>query len=269
VVGIPPARAFALVVRQLPSPETRRGEACADAHSRYDQPGYASRVEFRVCPPLSILRTLSSEKTPTRTSRRKAAPSVTPRRPRAPRSDAVRNRQLIVAVAFEAFASEGLSVPVHEVARRAKVGTGTVSRHFPTKEALFEAVFVSRVERLCEIAQGLMRAEDATEAFFTFFAEVVAEGSANRGLAEALSGAGFDLQGMANGDRGPTLWLAKMLRRAQEQGNVRPDVDIFDVKALIIGCLAREQPGRDRMISLARCGLLTVEGRGQRRERPG
>ena len=55
-------------------------------------------------------------------------------------ADARRNRERILKVAFDAFAAEGLSVPVQEIARRAEVGMGTVSRHFPTKESLFEAV---------------------------------------------------------------------------------------------------------------------------------
>ena len=53
------------------------------------------------------------------------------------RADARRNRQRVLEVAFAVFAAEGLAVPVHEIARRAGVGTGTVSRHSPTKEALF------------------------------------------------------------------------------------------------------------------------------------
>jgi AcrR family transcriptional regulator len=110
------------------------------------------------------------------------------------RADARRNRERVLETAFDAFATEGLSVSVHEIARRAGVGTGTVSRHFPTKEALFEAVFVSRVERLVAVARQLSEAEDAGAAFFSFFAAIVAEGAANRGLADALAGAGFDIK---------------------------------------------------------------------------
>jgi AcrR family transcriptional regulator len=57
--------------------------------------------------------------------------------------------------------------------------------HFPTKEALFEAVFVSRVERLVAMARQLSGADDAGAAFFGFFASPVSEGAANRGLADA------------------------------------------------------------------------------------
>jgi AcrR family transcriptional regulator len=83
------------------------------------------------------------------------------------------------------------------------VGTGTVSRHFPTKEGLFQAVFVDRVQRLADRARALAGAADPGAAFLEFFALVVAEGAANRGLAEALAGAGFDLEAAA-GARGTT-----------------------------------------------------------------
>jgi AcrR family transcriptional regulator len=177
------------------------------------------------------------------------------------RADARRNRERVLEVAFTAFAAEGLSVPVHEIARRAGVGTGTVSRHFPTKEALFEAVFVSRVERLVALAGQLGEADDAGAAFFGFFAAVVAEGTANRGLADALTGAGFDIKSAASGPEHDVMGaLGGLLIRAQQAGSVRHDIDIADVKALITGCLARESDPhvpaeRDRLISVVREGL--------------
>jgi AcrR family transcriptional regulator len=60
------------------------------------------------------------------------------------RADARRNRARVLEAAAQVFAAEGLSVPVHEIARRAGVGTGTVSRHFPAKEDLYEAGYLGR-----------------------------------------------------------------------------------------------------------------------------
>jgi AcrR family transcriptional regulator len=177
------------------------------------------------------------------------------------RADALRNRERVLEVAFAAFAAEGLSVPVHEIARRAGVGTGTVSRHFPTKEALFEAVFVSRVELLVAMARQLSEADDAGAAFFGFFASLVSEGAANRGLADALTGAGFDIKTAASGPEHDVMGaLSGLLARAQQAGSVRPDIDTADVIALVTGCLARESDpqvpaARDRMISVIRDGL--------------
>jgi AcrR family transcriptional regulator len=143
------------------------------------------------------------------------------------------------------FATDGLSVPVHEIARRAGVGTGTVSRHFPTKQALFAAILLGRMEQLTGQADALAQGEDPGAAFFVFFATLVHAGAANRGLAEALAGAGYDLDAAA--------------ARAQRAGAVRDDVDYADVKALLAGCLAREggsdDAALDRVIAVVCEGL--------------
>jgi len=178
------------------------------------------------------------------------------------RADAQRNRARILQVAFEAFASEGLGVSVHEIARRAGVGTGTVSRHFPTKESLYEAVVLSRVGWLTEQAARLARSDDPGAAFFEFFALIVAEGAANRAMADALAGACFDLDSAAKREGIDVIGaLSDLLARAQRAGAVRGDADTADVKALITGCLARtpqENPAAlDRMISIATQGLAS------------
>jgi AcrR family transcriptional regulator len=180
------------------------------------------------------------------------------------RADAQRNRQHVLEVAFAVFATEGLAVPVHEIARRAGVGTGTVSRHFPTKEALYQAVFLDRVERLASRAQVLATAADPAAAFVEFFSMLVAEGAANRGLAEALAGAGFDIEAAASGGGKDDIMgaFAGLLARGQQAGQLRADVDMADVKALLEGCLAREReaadaPARERMIAIVGHGLRT------------
>jgi AcrR family transcriptional regulator len=157
------------------------------------------------------------------------------------RVDAQRNRARVLQVAAEVFATEGLSVPVHEIARRAGVGTGTVSRHFPTKEDLFAAVFLDRIEQLTGQADALAETHDAATAFFAFFATLVHEGAAHRGLAEALAGAGYDVE-TAAARAGHDLpdRLRAMLARAQRAGAVRSDITYPDVKALMAGCLSRD-----------------------------
>jgi AcrR family transcriptional regulator len=180
------------------------------------------------------------------------------------RADARRNRARILEVAAETFAKEGLSVPVQEIARRAGVGTGTVSRHFPTKESLFEAILLTRAGQLIAEADRLAGSGDPGAAFFEFFSLVIAEGAANLAMAQALAGAGFNLDATAR-CRGLDIMgaLNELLVRAQRAGSVRADIDTADVKALITGCLARTPDAsdpaaaRDRMISIARQGLLT------------
>jgi AcrR family transcriptional regulator len=173
------------------------------------------------------------------------------------RADARRNREKVLRVAIEVFAAEGLSVPVHEIARRAGVGTGTVSRHFPTKEALYHAIVLDRIERLVGTARELAADADPGAAFFEFFAVMVEAGATNRGLAEGLAGAGFDVEAAASGAEQDLMGVwRELLHRAQEAGAVRDGVDIADVKALMVGCLARDGLGGDaatrrRMITLA------------------
>jgi AcrR family transcriptional regulator len=182
------------------------------------------------------------------------------------RADARRNRDSVLEAAFAAFAAEGLSVPVHEIARRAGVGTGTVSRHFPTKESLFAAVFMNRAESLVRLARRLAEADRAGEALFEFFAALVAEGAANRGLADALTGTGFDIKAAVSGpDRDVTGAMASLLARAQQAGAVRPDVDVDDVLALATGCLARHRGTDD---PAARERLVAVVCTGLRRQAP-
>ncbi|GIH95879.1 TetR/AcrR family transcriptional regulator [Planobispora siamensis] len=177
------------------------------------------------------------------------------------RADAQRNRARVLEVAAETFAAEGLSVSVHEIARRAGVGTGTVSRHFPTKESLFEAILLSRMEQLVQRAEALAEGAEYGEAFFAFFALMVEEGANNRGLVDALAGSGFDFRSVEAERRYDVMgaWR-ELLRRAQQAGGIRADADIADVKALLTGCIDRERSGADpvaraRMLAIVREGL--------------
>src|SRR5258708_35434152 len=88
------------------------------------------------------------------------------------RSDAVRNKKLIVQAAREVFATAGLAAPIDEIAQRAGVGTGTLYRHFPTKEALFEAVVIRAVEDLVEEARRLIAGKEPKTAFFKLLSQL-------------------------------------------------------------------------------------------------
>ncbi|MBF8186805.1 TetR/AcrR family transcriptional regulator [Nonomuraea sp. K274] len=177
------------------------------------------------------------------------------------RADAQRNRARVLEVAAETFAAEGLSVPVHEIARRAGVGTGTVSRHFPTKEALFQAILLDRMEQLVRMAEELAESEGEAEGFFVFFSRMVDEGAANRGLVDALAGAGFDFEAVAADGKYDVMgaWRS-LLEGAQRAGAIRADADIADVKSLLTGCIDRERntpdpTARTRMLTIIRTGL--------------
>ncbi|WP_223839819.1 TetR/AcrR family transcriptional regulator [Nocardiopsis deserti] len=181
------------------------------------------------------------------------------------RADARRNRERVLKVAQEVFAAEGLSVPVHEIARRAGVGTGTVSRHFPTKHELFKAILVERLDRYVLKAEALMDSEDPGEAFFSFFSFVVLEGAMDRGLTEALSEPGFDLAVITSDpDHDVMESLNRLLVRAQAAGTVRDDMEIADIKAILVGCLSRH-PATDDGSAQRRLVEIACEGMRTRR----
>jgi AcrR family transcriptional regulator len=181
-------------------------------------------------------------------------------RPR--RADARRNRERILQAAFEAFATDGRLVPLDDIARRAGVGAGTVYRNFPTKEALFQAVVTQRIERIVDEAQALIQADDPADAFYGFLMWVVERAMFNHALCDALAAdlRALDACGM---DEQFTEALDVLLRRAQSTGAVRPDVDVHEVRALLVGAMLMERQhgteGRSgRMTALALDALRYV-----------
>ena len=161
------------------------------------------------------------------------------------RADAVRNRARVLEAAEAVFGSEGLAVPIDAIAERAGVGVGTIYRHFPTKEALFEAIVLSHFERLVDQARALVTAEDPAEALFGFLAQVVSTAVAKRDLADALAGAGIDVKATASGLK-PDLEgaVGELLLRAQQAHAVRADVTVADLMGLVAGtCIATERQG--------------------------
>jgi AcrR family transcriptional regulator len=158
------------------------------------------------------------------------------------RADAARNRARVLEVAYETFAADGLSVPIDEIARRAGVGAGTVYRHFPTKEALFQAVIADRLRRIIDDGYALLESERPGDAMFTFLRSMVLQwGAADRGLVEALAGVGIDVNSAVPQAEEDFLGLlAELLRAAQRAGTVRLDVGVSEVKTLLVGCQAMQ-----------------------------
>jgi AcrR family transcriptional regulator len=182
-------------------------------------------------------------------------------KPRPLRADAARNRARVLEVAYETFAEEGLSVPIDEIARRAGVGAGTVYRHFPTKEVLFEAIATNRLQHLIDCAAAFADTEDPGEAFFAYLGVLVEEGKADQGLMEALAGIGYDFAAaIPDAEKRFIDTLEDLLTRAQRAGAVRQDVGVRDVKALLIGCQAMQRYSDDsgtakRTLAVVRDGL--------------
>src|ERR1700736_2430270 len=165
------------------------------------------------------------------------------------RADAERNKKLIVQSAREVFATAGLAAPIDDIAQRAGVGTGTLYRHFPTKEALFEAVVIGRVEELVEEARRLIASNNPKTGFFELLSQLVQHGDGHKDLMDALGKQSFDIQKAVPGLLAE-MWNAvgQLLEQAQRVGTVRRDVQLSHVQALVTAaCTAIDQGGGERL----------------------
>jgi AcrR family transcriptional regulator len=181
------------------------------------------------------------------------------------RADAARNRARVLQVAYETFAAEGLGVPIDEIARRAGVGAGTVYRHFPTKESLFQAIVADRMEQLVDSARALV-STDPSQALYGFLVRMIELAAVDQGLADALAGIGVDLATVVpEGEREFMAVLAELLRQGQRAGTVRSDVDAKDIKTLLVGLQAMQRYRGDdealmRVFQVVRDGLAAGRG---------
>jgi AcrR family transcriptional regulator len=178
------------------------------------------------------------------------------------RADAERNRQRVLEVAQTVFAAEGLDVPIDEIARRAGLGVGTLYRHFPTKEALFAAIVVLRMERVVARAHALTEADDPGGAFFEFLALLIDESAMKKDFLHALEATGFDVRHAIGEIKNELRSVTgKLLKRAQGGGAVRRDVEAAEVLALVTatsGSIERLGPGgrrRERLFAILCDGL--------------
>ncbi|MFC9097543.1 TetR/AcrR family transcriptional regulator [Streptomyces sp. NPDC057072] len=179
------------------------------------------------------------------------------------RADARRNYARILAVAEEEVAAHGAGASLEQIARTAGVGSATVRRHFPTRQALLEAVSRKRIEALCNRARGLAGSGDSRDAMLEWLSDVVAYCVSARGLAAALSYDGNRADPAHENVCSAALEEAgdPLLRRAVEDGAVAKGVTVADLITLIVGIvLATESypdpAGRaDRLFRLAVAGL--------------
>jgi AcrR family transcriptional regulator len=171
--------------------------------------------------------------------------STGPEAARPMRADAVKNRKRILEAAEITFAEQGLSVPIDLVAERAGVGVGTLYRHFPTKEALFEAIVLTRIDGLIATATTYATAADPGQALFAFLREFAREASAKRDLFEALGAAGIDIKSHCHDEMEQLeIGVQVLLERAVASGGVRGDVTTKEVLGLVVGtCMATEPSG--------------------------
>ncbi|MEU9377597.1 helix-turn-helix domain-containing protein [Streptomyces sp. NPDC048255] len=157
------------------------------------------------------------------------------------RADARRNAEKIVAAAGALIAEHGADASLEEVARRAGVGSATLHRHFPSRQALLEAVFRDRVEALCTKAGELLAEPDPGQALSTWLRAVGAHAVANRGLGASLMRDADPTLGETCHDLITNAGDA-LLARARAADAVRPEITITQLLKLVGAiALATEQ----------------------------
>jgi AcrR family transcriptional regulator len=185
-------------------------------------------------------------------------------RERPMRADALKNRQRILDAAAAVFADQGVSVPIDVVAERAGVGVGTLYRHVPTKEALFEAIVTSKIDDLVAAARAAADAADPGPAFFDFVKLLASEAAVKADIFDVLDSAGIDIKSRMN-DQAKALEeaLDHLLTRAVCCGAVRGDVVGEDVLGLVVGtCHGARRVGRTNEATMRLIAILCEGLRG-------
>ncbi|HTN97865.1 MAG TPA: TetR/AcrR family transcriptional regulator [Nordella sp.] len=152
------------------------------------------------------------------------------------RADAQRNRDKLIEVAGQAFAEHGIDTSLEEIAGRAKVGIGTLYRHFPTREHLVEAVYRHEVEALCQAADDLARKHPPDKALAEWMQRFVDYVAAKRGMANSLKlllASNSEFFAEASG-KIPAA-VQRLVDAAIAQGSIRSDIDSSDVLHALSG----------------------------------
>jgi AcrR family transcriptional regulator len=184
------------------------------------------------------------------------------------RADAKRNYSRLLAVARSVVAKHGGDASMRDIARRANVGLATLLRHFPTREALFEALLRTNLEALTQKAGELEASNPPDDALVSWFREGVA-------FVQSYSGV-VALMASAHADPDSALYAtcsavhsagARLLLRAQAEGTARADMDADDLFALMsaLGWLAGQHSfarRADHLFHLITSAILTSRPRG-------
>jgi AcrR family transcriptional regulator len=164
---------------------------------------------------------------------------------RKPRADAVRNRERVLEAAKAVFSAGGPDASLEAVARRAGVGIGTLYRHFPTREALFEAVYRREVQQLVELAEQLKSAAEPVEALRRWLRSNVEVVATKKGMLAALALAVHGSSELyAYAFERLTKAVGALLDRAVAAGELRDDISPEDLLRALVGMsYIHDQPG--------------------------
>ena len=164
------------------------------------------------------------------------------------RADARRNREAILKAAREVFARDGADAQMDDIARRAKLGVGTLYRHFPTKEALFEALARDHFARVTELARDAAEIEDPWESFEVLLTRPAHIMATDRALSEVIANSPRSIT-EARADQAELFEIgARVMARGQAAGVIRADARPDDIGLVMRG-----------LCSLGTCGCDTVD----------
>ena len=187
---------------------------------------------------------------------KKIAQPVPRKSRRKPRTDSLRNRERILDVAKEAFTRCGASASLDDIARQAAVGAGTLYRHFPTRDALIEAVYRSEVEKLAAAGRKFgetMPPIDALRSWMLLFVDHMA---AKQIIAPALNSVVGGPSKLYEGSRSMIHGaMDALVKRAVKSGGIRKDVDALDLLRPLIGVFFVDsgpgwQPSARRLVDI-------------------
>ena len=191
---------------------------------------------------------------------------TTPERPL--RRDAERNRQLILDAARVAFAEEGLSVTLDEIAQRAGVGVGMVYRRFPDKEQLIDALFEHRIQEFAALAEDRLLADNAWDGL-VFLESATQQHACDRGFKEVALSGSHGKERVARARQLMFPLVPRLVARAQEEGSLRADVEPTDMPLLqlMLGSLSECTRNADPDVWRRFLGIIT-DGLRTSREQP-
>lgn len=163
-------------------------------------------------------------------------PTPPPSVKRKPRADAQRNRERILEVARHAFTRHGADATLDDIAREANIGPGTLYRHFPTRDALIEAVYRTEVEKLTAAAQRFAATKpplEALRAWMLLFIDHVADKRLILPAMDTVAGGSMRLIEGARGAVHSTF--LNLVQSAIDNGDLRPDTDPNDLVRALVG----------------------------------
>jgi len=166
------------------------------------------------------------------------------------RSDSIRNRERLLEAAAAVFSAGGPEASLEAVAKRAGVGIGTLYRHFPTREALFEAVYRHEVDQLAALAEQLATDAAPVDALRRWLHANVQLVATKRGMLAALALAVHGPSELyAYSFERLTKAIGTLLRRAVKAGDIRADIKPEELLRALVGmCYMHDQPGWQRSV---------------------